>query len=49
MNRDDKDIVVDHLIDIMTELALIENQVRALRQNIEPFANKLIIEDINRD
>ena len=35
------EIAIDELIDLMTELGNLENQIRSLRESIEPLADDL--------
>ncbi len=48
MTMDEKDAVIDHLIDVMAELITLETRVRVLRLSIEPVANNLYPAHVNR-
>lgn len=39
MSPSEQDAVIDNLIDLMVELGMLENRIRALRECIEPIAD----------
>ena len=41
MTPSEQDTVIDSLIDLMAELGMLENRIRALRERIEPIADGL--------
>ena len=41
MTQSEQDAVIDSLINLMTELGMQENRIRALRECIEPVADGL--------